>query len=48
MKNKSVFFASASADKLDQFDAPISISNLVYAYALIGYVPKFDQSHYST
>eukprot|EP00984_Skeletonema_dohrnii_P008050 scaffold2949_cov92-Skeletonema_dohrnii-CCMP3373.AAC.1 len=35
------FFAGASMDKLDQFDARC-LSNLAYAYALIDYVPEFD------
>eukprot|EP00984_Skeletonema_dohrnii_P015302 scaffold6582_cov83-Skeletonema_dohrnii-CCMP3373.AAC.3 len=35
------FFAGASMDKLDEFDAR-SLSNLAYAYALIDYVPEFD------
>ena len=34
-------FAHASVDKLHQFDAR-HISNLAYAYALIEYVPDFD------
>eukprot|EP00986_Skeletonema_menzelii_P018532 scaffold26655_cov153-Skeletonema_menzelii.AAC.2 len=34
-------FAHASMDKLDEFDAR-HLSNLAYAYALIRYVPKFD------
>jgi hypothetical protein len=41
--NKDLFLslAIASLRKLDQFDAQ-GISNLAYAYALIGYVPKYD------
>jgi hypothetical protein len=41
--NKDLFLslAIASVRKLDQFDAQ-GISNLAYAYALIGYVPKYD------
>eukprot|EP00986_Skeletonema_menzelii_P000871 scaffold248_cov112-Skeletonema_menzelii.AAC.2 len=35
------FFADASMGKLNQFDAR-GLSNLAYAYALIRYVPKFD------
>ena len=35
------FFANASIDQLDQFEAR-SLSNLAYAYALIDYVPEFD------
>ena len=35
------FFAGASMDKLDRFDARY-LSNLAYAYALIDYVPEFD------
>eukprot|EP00984_Skeletonema_dohrnii_P015300 scaffold6582_cov83-Skeletonema_dohrnii-CCMP3373.AAC.1 len=35
------FFAGASMGKLDQFDAR-GLSNLAYAYALIDYVPEFD------
>ncbi|KAL7428052.1 hypothetical protein ACHAXM_001287, partial [Skeletonema potamos] len=41
--NKELFrsFAGKSMDKLDQFDARC-LSNLAYAYALIAYVPQFD------
>ncbi|KAK1733155.1 RAP domain-containing protein [Skeletonema marinoi] len=41
--NKELFlsFACASRDKLDRFDAR-GLSNVAYAYALIGYVPEFD------
>eukprot|EP00577_Skeletonema_sp_RCC1716_P001169 CAMPEP_0113417726 /NCGR_PEP_ID=MMETSP0013_2-20120614/25807_1 /TAXON_ID=2843 ORGANISM="Skeletonema costatum, Strain 1716" /NCGR_SAMPLE_ID=MMETSP0013_2 /ASSEMBLY_ACC=CAM_ASM_000158 /LENGTH=552 /DNA_ID=CAMNT_0000304875 /DNA_START=663 /DNA_END=2317 /DNA_ORIENTATION=- /assembly_acc=CAM_ASM_000158 len=35
------FLAGASMDKLDRFDARC-LSNLAYAYALIDYVPEFD------
>jgi hypothetical protein len=35
------FFACASRDKLHLFDAR-HLSNLAYAYALVGYVPQFD------
>jgi len=35
------FFANASIDQLDQFEAR-HLSNLAYAYALIDYVPEFD------
>jgi hypothetical protein len=35
------FFADASMNTLDQFDARC-LSNLAYAYALIKYVPEFD------
>ncbi len=34
-------FASASRSKLDQFDAR-NLSNVAYAYALLKYVPEFD------
>ena len=34
-------FAIASRDKLDHYDARC-LSNVAYAYALIGYVPEFD------
>eukprot|EP00984_Skeletonema_dohrnii_P010908 scaffold4291_cov76-Skeletonema_dohrnii-CCMP3373.AAC.4 len=41
--NKKLFrsFAIASRDKLDHFDARC-LSNVAYAYALIKYVPEFD------
>ena len=35
------FFASKSMDKLNEFDARC-LSNLAYAYALVGNVPEFD------
>ena len=43
MPNRNIFqfFAGASMDILDQSDARC-LSNLAYAYALIDYVPEFD------
>jgi len=40
-ENLFQFFAGQSIDKFDQFDARY-LSNLAYAYALIDYVPEFD------
>jgi hypothetical protein len=42
--NEDLFqsFASASRDKLNQFDAR-HLSNLAYAYASMGYVPEFEE-----